>query len=46
MVFVVVALALRWLAIQRMRLLAAMLKIHFLRLLSVLGRFKNNDQRE
>ena len=43
---VVVALALHWLAIQTTRLLTAMLEIHFLRLLSVLGRFKKNDQRE
>ena len=44
--FVVVALVLHWLEIQRTRLLAAMLEIHFLKLLSVLRGFKKNDRRE
>ena len=38
------ALALHWLAIQRMRLLAAMLEIHFLRLLCLLGGSTKNDK--
>ena len=38
------ALALHWLAIQRMRLLAAMLEFHFLRLLCLLGGSTKNDK--